>query len=143
MAADAEFTEMIAQTTSGLIVTEDQLDGGTISNISIQAVDTLVSAETSYVFTFTPVSSIDSSTQSKIEITLPSSISFVDDDCTIEAKSSYFSSAMSCNIDYTDDDQAYITLSYIFSNRPDFVGGSTLSVTLSSITNAAYVGDIG
>jgi hypothetical protein len=36
-----------------------------------------------------------------------------------------------------------MTLSYIFSNKPDYVGGTPLSVTISEITNAPYIGDVG
>ena len=35
------------------------------------------------------------------------------------------------------------TLSYAFSNKPAFIGGTLLSVSLSEIENAGYVGDVG
>ena len=35
------------------------------------------------------------------------------------------------------------TLSYAFSNKPSYVGGTPLAVTISEIENAGYVGDVG
>ena len=45
---------------------------------------------------------------------------------------------MSCNLSGNT-----VTLSYVFSNKPDFTGGTALSLTISELTNAGYVGDVG
>ena len=45
---------------------------------------------------------------------------------------------MRCNL---DDNQ--VTLSYVFSNRPNFEGGTELSVSLSKLTNPYSVQDVG
>ena len=45
---------------------------------------------------------------------------------------------MNCNLD-----DRLVTLSYIFSNKPNYEGGTELSVTLSEIINAMSVQDVG
>jgi hypothetical protein len=46
---------------------------------------------------------------------------------------------MSCNLS-----ENTITLSYIFANKPSgYIGGTPLSVTIASITNAPYAGEVG
>ena len=58
--------------------------------------------------------------------------------CSITNRSPAFSFSMSCNLEGN-----MATLSYAFSNKPSYVGGSPLSVTISEIENAGYVGDVG
>ena len=60
------------------------------------------------------------------------------DSCSITDRSSDFSFAMSCNLEGN-----MATLSYAFSNKPAFIGGTLLSVSISEIENAGYVGDVG
>lgn len=138
MAADADFEDLIAFQTSGLSIESEQLQGGPITNISIEAQDTLISAQTAYNLNFTPASSISSSTEAKITIEFPGTLDFESNRCSILSRSSSFSNSMSCNLSGNT-----VTLSYIFANRPDFVGGTPLSVTISELTNPGYVSDIG
>ena len=138
VASDFDFEELIAYQTTGLTITEDQLSGGLIYDIDISPADTMVSAETAYTFAFTPASNIDSSTQAKLTIELPGTLAFTGSTCTIDARSSQFSFSMFCRLDGN-----LIELNYIFSNKPDYVGGDPLSVTISEITNAAYAADVG
>ena len=129
---------MIAEQTSELNIEADQLSGGKITDIDIVAADELVSAKTNYAFTFTPISSISRSTPAKITIKLPETLSFNGSSCSIISRSATFSNSMSCNLSGNT-----ATLSYIFSNRPDFEGGTPLSVTLSEIVNSPYAQDVG
>ena len=123
---------------SGLTVKAEQLKGGFITNASVVPTNPLVGANTAYTFTFTPVSSIDSRSEAKIEIELPIQISLTTSSCQIIARSAAFSSQMSC----TPSGNKLI-LSYIFSNKPDYQGGAPLSVTISEIRNADFAGEIG
>lgn len=133
VASDYEFEKIIAVESTGLIIEASQLRGGKITNISIDPLDTLVSAVTSYKFNFTPASSIDRTREAKITIKLPETLAFSGSSCQVVARSSLFSNSMSCNLS-----ENTATLSYIFSNRPDYQGGTPLSVTLKSIVNAPY-----
>ena len=45
---------------------------------------------------------------------------------------------MSCNLS-----QNVAALSYVFANKPDFIGGTPLSVTLSEILNQEFASDVG
>ena len=86
---------------------------------------------TNYEFVFTPSSSIPAYRQSKIEIDIPESLVFTNSYCSIVQRSSTFSNSMNCNIFGQK-----LILSYIFSNKPAFEGGTKLSVTIGEITNA-------
>ena len=93
----------------------------------------MVSAVTSYTFNFTPNSSIIRTTPAKITIDLPETLYFQNSVCSIDSRSSLFSNSMSCNLSENS-----ATLSYIFSNRPDYEGGTPLYVTLSDVVNSPY-----
>ena len=67
---------MIAARYVGLVVESNQLSGGNIVNISVNPTSLYLNQATSYTFYFTPVSSIDSLIESKIEIALPSTLTF-------------------------------------------------------------------
>ena len=117
---------------------ESDFQPGDISNVEISAGTNEVQAVTSYEFVFAPSSDIPAYRQSKIEIDIPDSLAFTNSYCTIEAQSSDFSNSMSCAIS-----GQRLTLSYIFSNKPAYEGGTELSVTIGEITNAASVQDVG
>ncbi len=121
-----------------MTVKPDQLRGGPVRAIGVRPKDNAINAATEYTFSFTPVSSIDSRIEAKIEIEIPNSLSFTSSRCYITSRSSQFSSQMSCNLN-----QRTITLSYIFSNKPSYIGNTPLSVTISEIQNAKYAGDVG
>ena len=123
---------------SGLIVLETQLQGSNIENISITPANYLVYADTSYTFQFSPVSNVDSAVQSQIKIDFPDTLTFTSSSCRITSRSSHFSNSMSC---YLSSNQ--VTLSYVFSNKPDYIGGTELQITISEITNPGYTGDVG
>ena len=86
---------------------------------------------TNYEFVFTPSSDIPAYRQSKIEIDIPDSLTFTNSYCSVVEKSSSFSNSMNCNISGQK-----LILSYIFSNKPAYEGGTELSVTIGEITNA-------
>lgn len=48
---------------------------------------------------------------------------------------------MSCNLEAQYGKN--ITLSYVFSNKPDYIGNTPLSVTISEIENAPFAADVG
>ena len=54
LAKDDQFTQIIAQTTSGVFVASTDLLAGSITGISISASNTEVSASTSLLIQFTP-----------------------------------------------------------------------------------------
>lgn len=127
LASDAGFANMIASRSTGLTVKPNQMRGGIIKDISIQPKNAFVNQATSYVFMFTPVSSIDPRTESKVEITVPSTVKFVNGNCQIDDRSSYFSSSMACSLEGST-----IVLYYAFSNK-GLQGDTPLYVSISSI----------
>lgn len=66
LGVDSRMTQLIALKDTGIIVTDDMLKKGTVSNIKVRPFNTLVQAKGYYGFEFHPDSSLNQRTQIEI-----------------------------------------------------------------------------
>lgn len=129
LAADQNLSLLIADEQHN--IPASLLSAGSIAPLMVSPLEKSVQAQTFYQLNFAPQTDISSRIESKITIKLPPEIANTSQ-CTIQSKSSQFSSSMGCR---SDPSTRTYELSYVFSNKPDFRGGTTLQLVIGPIVN--------
>ena len=128
---DQSLSLPISTYSQGAFVPESFFDPGEINSILISPRDPTYGALTSYDFSFTPNSDLRSSTGTQIVIQFPSSLVFPQNYCAVVAKSDNVSASVTCSL----TGKGQVLLNYVFSNKPSFVGGTPINLSIYGVQN--------